>query len=387
MIFVVRFGVLAAVLTLSSSARAGWLETGGFVGVDALPSDVKLGNSADPEQRPQTGPEFGARVGWMAMPMRHFELGVEAEVALTASWTGYGFATGRASDFAPVIGYRGSLVLRFSDNAQIKPHVLAGVGGATVITGSPYLHDTSDPQLYYGIGATIDLGHDLQLRVDARQGWLPTETGEGATYELLVGIGTTYGRPPPPPVEAPLEPLPSTLADKPLPTGDDRDLDPPTPPTPPPTPPTDPNADSDHDGVPDSKDACPHDAETVNGYEDDDGCPDSVPAAITTALDAARAARFEPKHVRLTDAAATAFDPALEVLRTHPRLHVDIIAHADADDAGSELATKRADAVKWHFIEQGVPADQLAIVVGAPQSGANAAPIELALHVPSAPQK
>ena len=377
MIFVVRFGVLAAVLTLSSSARAGWLETGGFVGVDALPSDVKLGNSADPEQRPQTGPELGARVGWFAVPLRHFELGVEAEAALTGSWTGYGFATGRESDFAPVLGYRGSLVLRFSDDAQIKPHVLVGAGGATVLTGSPYLHDTSDPQLYYGIGATIDLGHDLQLRVDARQGWLPTESGEGATYELLLGVGTTYGRPP---VERPLEPLPAVLINKPLDDGLEPEPEPTPPPTP--TPPTDPNADSDHDGVPDAKDACPHDAETVNGFEDDDGCPDSVPAAITTALDAARAARFEPKHVRLTDAAAAAFEPALGVLRTHPKLHVDIIAHAEADDANGDLAQKRADAVKWHFVEQGVPADQLAIVVGAAQSGSNASPIELALHVP-----
>ena len=328
------------------------------------------------------------------MPFRYFELGVEAEVAVTASWTGYGFDTGRASELAPVIGYRGSLVLRLASDPRIKPHVLVGAGGASVVTGSPYLHDTSDPQICYGIGATVELGHDLQLRVDGRQGWIPTETGEGATYELLVGVGTTYGRPPPP-VEEPVEALPPALIAKTLPTGpaDDGDLDDPTdvptPPTTPPTtpPPPDPNADSDHDGLPDNKDRCPHDAETVNGYEDDDGCPDSVPASITSALEAARAVRFEPKHVRLTDAGASALDPALGVLRTHPRLHLDIVAHAGADDASGDLAKKRADAVKWHFVEQGVPADQLVIVVGAPQSEANVSPIELALHVASAPHE
>lgn len=32
--------------------------------------------------------------------------------------------------------------------------------------------------------------------------------------------------------------------------------------------------DKDHDGVPDSRDRCPHDAEDYDGFEDEDGCPD-----------------------------------------------------------------------------------------------------------------
>ncbi|HYV43703.1 MAG TPA: OmpA family protein, partial [Myxococcaceae bacterium] len=36
-------------------------------------------------------------------------------------------------------------------------------------------------------------------------------------------------------------------------------------------------ADRDHDGIIDSKDACPDEPETKNGYQDDDGCPDEVP--------------------------------------------------------------------------------------------------------------
>ncbi len=214
MIFDVRIGALTVVLACSQVAHAGWLETGGFFGVDKLPGDVKLGgNTADPEQRPQTGPELGGRVGWIAVPMSHFELGVEAELALTASWTGYGFSSGRASDFAPVIGYRGALVVRLAGYSQIKPHVLVGAGGASVVSGSPYLHDTSDPQLFYGIGATVDVTRDLQLRIDARQGWLPTEGGEGATYELMLGIGTSFGRPAPSPPPRP-EPLPTSRSQR-----------------------------------------------------------------------------------------------------------------------------------------------------------------------------
>jgi len=35
--------------------------------------------------------------------------------------------------------------------------------------------------------------------------------------------------------------------------------------------------DSDHDGIPDYRDKCPTQPETLNGYQDDDGCPDTVP--------------------------------------------------------------------------------------------------------------
>jgi OOP family OmpA-OmpF porin len=38
--------------------------------------------------------------------------------------------------------------------------------------------------------------------------------------------------------------------------------------------------DSDGDGFIDSKDKCPNEPETKNGFEDDDGCPDEIPAAV-----------------------------------------------------------------------------------------------------------
>jgi hypothetical protein len=38
-------------------------------------------------------------------------------------------------------------------------------------------------------------------------------------------------------------------------------------------------ADGDGDGIPDASDGCPQVAETKNGFEDADGCPDQVPVA------------------------------------------------------------------------------------------------------------
>jgi hypothetical protein len=51
-----------------------------------------------------------------------------------------------------------------------------------------------------------------------------------------------------------------------------------------PTPPAE--IDTDNDGIPDSRDKCPTLAEDIDGFEDDDGCPemdsdgDGVPDAI-----------------------------------------------------------------------------------------------------------
>jgi hypothetical protein len=39
--------------------------------------------------------------------------------------------------------------------------------------------------------------------------------------------------------------------------------------------------DSDGDGISNANDACPNEKETVNGYQDNDGCPDTVPTADT----------------------------------------------------------------------------------------------------------
>jgi thrombospondin type 3 repeat protein len=44
--------------------------------------------------------------------------------------------------------------------------------------------------------------------------------------------------------------------------------------------------DDDNDGVSDGDDSCPLDAETVNGFEDEDGCPDTPPTGpITVDMD------------------------------------------------------------------------------------------------------
>ena len=259
---------------------------------------IALGGALAPEQRPQTSPLFGVRLTAMLIRTVVFDLGVEPELVVTPAWTGYGFDGPRDSYFAPVFGYRGSLILRTRAPHALRFHALAGIGGATVVSKSPYMSTDTDPILYYGAGATLAVGDGWEMRLDGRQGFMPARAGGStAIYEGMVGIGLRFGAVP--------APAPRPVEHPPI-----VDVTPPPPVTPvPPPPPPDrdhdgvpdaidkcpdqpedkdgfqdedgcPDLDNDSDGIPDAKDKCPNEPETKNGYQDEDGCPDQLPVAL-----------------------------------------------------------------------------------------------------------
>jgi outer membrane protein OmpA-like peptidoglycan-associated protein len=121
-----------------------------------------------------------------------------------------------------------------------------------------------------------------------------------------------------------------------------------------------PDLDNDTDGIPDAKDKCPGEPETKNGIDDDDGCPDVVPPAYDAAFEAATAVRFERGKPRMTKAGKAALQKALGVLRDHPMLKVTVTGH----DNDADLAKKRAEAVKWYLVDQGVAQDQIETIAG-----------------------
>src|SRR5207247_517083 len=125
----------------------------------------------------------------------HLDLGFEGEFALATAFTGYGFDTGRDSYFAPVLGWRGELLVRLS-LGTIKPHLVLGGGGATIVSSSPYMTKETVGEFLWGAGATFAIDSRWQLRVDVRQGLLPTMTGGiSPTFEGSLGVGTTFGVP------------------------------------------------------------------------------------------------------------------------------------------------------------------------------------------------
>ena len=406
--------MLAAALVWPAlvDARPGdRLELTGFIGVEDFSDDIGLGGALAPEQRPQTAPTFGGRLTYIALQTPgdlHLDVGGEAELSFTPAWTGYGFETARPSYFAPVFGYRANLLLRLGGGA-FQPHVLAGVGGATVTSASPLMAKETDPVFAWGVGAALGMGNGWQVRLDGRQ--LVMESMDGGTsssYELLVAIGVNFGaysrrHAPAAHVEVVAQPTPPPEPDRdrdgdgvidrldacPLQAEvvngvDDEDG------CPEPDPDGDklvgavdrcpdraedldqfededgcPDDDNDKDTFDDARDACPNEPETINGITDQDGCPDQIPAAILDALASASQVTFERNRPRLSAKGKAALDKTLVALLENPRVKIVITARPErAGDKDAELAKKRANTVKWYLVEQGVAQGAVATAVG-----------------------
>lgn len=118
--------------------------------------------------------------------------------------------------------------------------------------------------------------------------------------------------------------------------------------------------DLDGDGIPDPDDRCPENPETLNYYEDRDGCPDEIPTQIAEFLGTLVGIEFGPRSDTLAKAQHKALDAALKILRQYPLLQVEIRGHT-ATGEPPELSLTRARNVRTYLIERGVAPDRLLV--------------------------
>jgi len=235
--------VAQAEASSSDSPKGFQLELGLFGGWSFWGLDLELGVDDNPGavSSPDFGPIFGGRIAGNVLPW--FSLEFEGALSPTKD---------RFDDENVLIGvYRAHALFHLFDapisSYRLRPFVLGGVSIAQVLStdGGPGVgieYKDVDAGFHVGFGTKFDLNKSWLLRFDTRIMWLPNfREGEvTANWEFLLGLGYKIGPAAPPPPPPPAEPI-----------------------------------DSDGDGLVDPEDGCPDAAEDVDGFEDEDGCPES----------------------------------------------------------------------------------------------------------------
>jgi outer membrane protein OmpA-like peptidoglycan-associated protein len=335
-------------------------------------------------------PEVGVRIAYFPLSF----LGLEGEFMAAAG------ELKEEDESATVWAGRGHLILQVPTRVVV-PFALIGGGRMGIISDTP--GNDNDPELHFGAGLKFNLHRKIALRLDGRD-TITKQRPEADTahnFEAVLGLSVVLGRPSPRPKDSdgdnvvdlqdlcPLEPgllpdgcpirdsdadgIPDPKDQCPAeagvaPTGcpdgdkdgildrDDKCL------TEPGVAPDGCPPDSDGDGFVDPKDKCPNEPENKNGFEDDDGCPDEIPAEVKRFTGVIKGIEFENGKSAIRSVSRPLLDEAAGILNQHPTLKVMIVGHTD--NVGSRafnhtLSEKRAAAVKAYLAERGVDPERI----------------------------
>ena len=349
-------------------------------------------------------PELGARLAYFPFQFGGAELELAAGPAKTEG--------GSSGSFW---GARAHLIGQLPLNG-VTPFALLGLG--RLGAGSNATGGDSDPSIHFGVGAKVPLDDFVGVRLDLRdnltQKW---EAGPGVENaasqgsqvhhpEVLLGLtftldphsaakpavdtdgdrvndpddkcpnepgATADGCPPPANLDADHDGVEDSRdacpnEAGPVPTGcPDKDQDHDCVPIPvdqcpnesATTPNGCPDPDPDHDGVVGAADRCPREPETKNGYQDDDGCPDTLPAKVAKFSGVVAGIEFDTGLATIRPISKATLNEAVAVLKEYPTLRVLISGHTDnvgERDKNLALSAARADSVKSYLVSQGINA-------------------------------
>ncbi len=251
-----------------STARADLsdLEVGGFVGVHFFAEDNELGVWDEPgADSLKNALAIGLRLGYAINPL----LSLEGEALFMPT------ELRDAGASSMVFGYRAHVLLHLNNADQkLRPFAVVGGGGmSSTKSDLGEVRADTDAMFYGGLGLKYAAGEQWGVRIDGRVLLPPSSQDNGITddYEILVGGYYLLGKKekpvkePPPPVDSDGDGIfddtdrcPQQAED--MDNFEDEDGCP--------------DNDNDGDGIPDDVDKCPNQAELNNGIDDEDGCPE-----------------------------------------------------------------------------------------------------------------
>jgi OOP family OmpA-OmpF porin len=344
--------------------------------------------------------ELGMRVGYYPVAF----LGIEAEAAAMPT------TTRDTERTAMLYTARGHLIAQLP-YWSVVPFV---VGGGGLLGGiSRSMGNDSDPLVYFGAGVKVPMSEHLSARLDLRDNLTQKlDSSDGTAthnFEALLGLTITLGRSEPqvsvttPVGDADRDGRPDdedSCPDRPALTSDgcptdrdgdrvldgvdecptevgdsvtgcpNKDIDADKVPIPcdqcpyeaGPAPTGCPTKDKDGDGFPDSTDKCPTEAETRNGFEDSDGCPDEVPEAVKRFSGVIQGITFQQGKAVIRPESYKTLDAAVEVLKTYPDIRLEISGHTSSegnDKKNLDLSLARAEAVKKYMVDKGIDSGRI----------------------------